>query len=65
MVWGMGMMNRPSDAALYWGMAVILAVVMTNGKRADLNVGDRQGSEQQDPHARTARGTPERTGFSG
>lgn len=27
MVWGMGMMNRPSDAALYAGLAVILAVV--------------------------------------
>ena len=27
MVWGMGMMNRPSDAALYVGMAVLLAVV--------------------------------------
>jgi len=26
-VWGMGMMNRPSDAALYVGMAVVLAVV--------------------------------------
>jgi hypothetical protein len=27
MVWGMGMMNRPSDRALYAGMAVVLAVV--------------------------------------
>jgi len=27
MVWGMGMMNRPSDAALYVGIAVVLAVV--------------------------------------
>jgi len=27
MVWGMGMMNRPSDAALYVGVAVILVVV--------------------------------------
>jgi hypothetical protein len=27
-VWGMGMMNRPSDAALYAGMAVILGVVV-------------------------------------
>ena len=26
-VWGMGMMNRPSDASLYLGMAVVLAVV--------------------------------------
>jgi hypothetical protein len=28
MVWGMGMMNRPSDVSLYVGMAVILAVVV-------------------------------------
>ena len=28
MVWAMGMMNRPSDSALYAGMAVILAVVV-------------------------------------
>jgi inner membrane protein involved in colicin E2 resistance len=28
MVWGMGMMNRPSDVSLYVGTAVILAVVM-------------------------------------
>jgi hypothetical protein len=27
-VWAMGMMNRPSDAALYVGMAVILGVVV-------------------------------------
>ena len=27
-VCGMGMMNRPSDAALYAGMAVILGVVV-------------------------------------
>ena len=27
MVWAMGMMNRPSDRALYAGMAVILVVV--------------------------------------
>ena len=27
MVWSMGMMNRPSDAALYVGVAVILVVV--------------------------------------
>jgi hypothetical protein len=27
MVWGLGMMNRPSDRALYMGMAVVLAVV--------------------------------------
>jgi hypothetical protein len=27
MVWGMGMMNRPSDVSLYLGMAVVLAVV--------------------------------------
>jgi uncharacterized paraquat-inducible protein A len=27
MVWGMGMMNRPSDAALYVGMAVVLAAL--------------------------------------
>ena len=27
MVRGMGMMNRPSDAALYAGMAVIVALV--------------------------------------
>jgi len=28
MVWAMGMMNRPSDVALYVGMAVILGVVV-------------------------------------
>jgi hypothetical protein len=27
MVWGMAMMNRPSDVSLYLGMAVVLAVV--------------------------------------
>jgi hypothetical protein len=27
-VWGMGMMNRASDAALYVGMAVILGVAV-------------------------------------
>jgi hypothetical protein len=27
MVWGMGMMNRPSDVSLYLGMTVVFAVV--------------------------------------
>jgi len=31
MVWAMGLMNRPSDRALYAGMAVILAVVVVAG----------------------------------
>jgi hypothetical protein len=48
MVWGMGMMNRPSDVSLYVGMAVILAVVVA-GPLVVRGIWRRRGRTKKEP----------------